>query len=228
MNSKKVTNGIFKFLLFLFVFLIFLVSPTYSFSTEQRHKPASTSEVVNYARNLLLSIVDSNFRGSWVIDPESKDKIEKITQKMQKSFDSLAKVKIGSLPRQVRELLKDPIETRNNGKIWIYGLKNESGTYKELLEVFFDDKLQHVIGVISFNSKNIVENIGVNIGDPIDKMVSVYGEPVNEKDFIEDPDNKDYLGLYYLYPRSGIGFLIGQDKAAKNLLVQGVLVFGNI
>ena len=85
-----------------------------------------------------------------------------------------------------------------------------------------------MIGVISFNPKNVVENIGVNIGDPIDKMISAYGEPVDEKDFIEDPDNKDYLGLYYLYPRSGIGFLIGQDKATKNLLVHGVLVYGKL
>ena len=81
-------------------------------------------------------------------------------------------------------------------------------------------------GIISFNPKNIVEKIDVNIGDSIDKMISVYGEPVDEKDFIEDRFNEDYLGLYYLYPRAGVGFLIGKDKATKNLLVHGVLVFG--
>lgn len=188
----------------------------------KEHKAATGSTVVNYARNLLYSVVDSNFRGSWVVDPG------KSNEKLQKTFYSLAQVKIGSSPKEVKSLLKEPIETRNNGKIWIYGLKKEDGTYKELLQVFLDDKLEHVIGVISFNPKNIVENIGINIGDPIDKMIAVYGDPVDEKDFIEDPDNKDYLGLYYLYPRSGIGFLIGQDKATKNLLVHGVLVYGKL
>ena len=218
-------NLILKITVSVFMF-IFLLNPAYSNITEQRNKPASGFTVVNYARNLLLSIVDGNFRGSWVIDPEKKDKIRQSVQNLQKSFDSLAKVKIGSLPRDVRKILNPPLEVRNEGRIWIYGIKSEDGTYKDLLEVFFDEKTEHVVGVVSFSQKNIIEKIGVNIGDSIDKMITVYGEPVDEKDFIEDPDNKDYLGLYYLYPRSGIGFLLGQDKATKNLLVQGVLVFG--
>ena len=199
----------------------FLFNPVFSNITEQKNKPASSFIVVNYAKNLLLSIVDGNFRGSWVIDPEKKENI-------QKSFDSLAKVKVGSSPRDVRKILNSPQEVKNEGRLWIYGTLSEDGTYKDLLEVFFDEKAEHVIGVISFNPKNIVEKFGVNIGDSIDKMITVYGEPVDEKDFIEDPDNKDYLGLYYLYPRSGVGFLLGQDKTKKNLLVQGVLVFGKI
>ena len=208
------------------IVLSFLFNPAFSNITEQKNKPASSLIVVNYAKNLLLSIVDGNFRGSWVIDPEKKNKIEQLTQNMQKSFDSLAKVKIGSLSRDVRKILNSPQEIRNDGRLWIYGTQSEDGTYKDLLEVFFDEKREHVIGVISFNPKSIIEKIGVTIGDSIDKMITVYGEPVDEKDFIEDPDNKDYLGLYYLYPRSGIGFLLGQDKTTKNLLVQGVLVFG--
>lgn len=195
-------------------------------SHEQRHRPATSSNVVNYARTILLSIVDSNFRGSWVIDPENWSKVEEKTRNMQKSFDSLANIKIGSTQRDVRKALKNPQETRNNGKIWVYGTAHEDGTYNGLLEVFFDEKLEHVIAVIAFDPKSVVENLGVSIGDPIDKMIALYGEPVDEKDFIEDPDNKDYLGLYYLYPRSGLGFLIGQDKTTKDLLVQGVLVFG--
>ena len=205
---------------------LFLFNPVFSSTIEQKNKPASSFTVVSYARNLLLSIVDGNFRGSWVIDPEQKNKIEQSTQNMQKSFDSLAKVKIGSSPRDVRKTLNNPQEVKNDGKLWIYGIPVEDGTYKDLLEVFFDAKVEHVIGIISFNSKSIIETVGVSIGDSIDKMITVYGEPVDEKDFIEDPDNKDYLGLYYLYPRSGIGFLLGQDKETKNLLVQGVLVFG--
>ena len=214
--------------LFSLVFLLsFFLSnlSTKAIASEQRHKAANSLSVVNYARNLLLSIVDSSFRGSWVIDPENQEKATKSTQKIQKSFDSLANIKVGITARDVRKILKNPTEIRNSGKIWIYGIPRGGGTYDELTEVFFDDK-EHVISVISFNSKNIVENTGVNIGDTIDKMIAVYGEPVDEKDFIEDPDNKEYLGLYYLYPRSGIGFLIGQDKASKNLLVQGVFVFG--
>ena len=195
-------------------------------STEQRHKPATSNNIVNYAKNILLSIVDTNFRESWVIDPENWSKVEEKTRKIQKSFDSLSKVKIGSTQRDVRKLLKNPADTRNNGKIWIYGIPHNDGTYEKLLEVFFDDKAEYVTAIISFDPQSIVENIGVDIGDPIDKMIALYGEPVDEKDFIEDPDNKDYLGLYYLYPRSGIGFLIGQNKATKNLSVQGVLVFG--
>ncbi|OGI13385.1 MAG: hypothetical protein A3I68_01175 [Candidatus Melainabacteria bacterium RIFCSPLOWO2_02_FULL_35_15] len=213
-------------ILIIAVILSFLFNPVFSNITEQKNKPASTFTVVNYARNLLLSIVDGNFRGSWVIDPEKRDKIEQSVQAMQKSFNSLAKVKIGSSQRDVRKILNSPQDVRNEGRLWIYGIQSEDGTYKDMLEVFFDEKAEHVIGIISFNSKNITEKIGVNIGDSIDKMIIVYGEPVDEKDFIEDPDNKDYLGLYYLYPRSGIGFLLGQDKTTKNLLVQGVLVFG--
>ena len=194
--------------------------------SENRYKAANNINVINYARNLLLTIVDNNFRGSWVIDPENWDKEQQTKKIKQRAFNSLAKVKIGNTQRQVKEILKDPKETKNNGKIWIYGIPNEDGTYKALTEVFFDDKAEHVIGVISFDPKNIVENIGVSIGDPIDKMILVYGEPVDEKDFIEDPDNKGYLGLYYLYPRSGIGFLIGQEKTSKNPSIHGVLVFG--
>ncbi len=204
----------------------FLFNPVLSNITEQKNKPASSFAVINYARNLSLSIVDGNFRGSWVIDPEKKDKIQQSTQNMQKSFDILAKVKIGSSSQDVRKVLNNPQEVRNEGRLWIYGIPSEDGTYKDLLEVFLDEKAEYVIGVISFNPKNIVEKFGLSIGDSIDKMITVYGEPVDEKDFIEDQDNKDYLGLYYLYPRSGIGFLLGQDKATKNLLVQGVLVFG--
>ena len=205
--------------------LVISINPVYPSPQDKSHKAASNSSVVNYARNLLFSVVDSSFRGSWVIDPANWDKV---AQTKQKSFDTLAQVKIGSTQREVKEILKNPLEIKNNGKIWVYGTPKEDGTYQELLEVFFDEKLEHVAGVISFNQKNISESIGVNIGDQIDKMIAVYGEPVDEKDFIEDPDNKDYLGLYYLYPRSGIGFLIGQDKATKNLLVYGVLVFGKI
>ena len=210
------------------VLIIFYFSfiPDFSIITEQKNKPASSFTVINYARNLLLSIVDSNFRDSWVIDPEKRDKIKQSTQGIQKSFDTLAKVKIGSSVRDLRKVLNNPQEVRNEGRLWIYGVDSEDGTYKDLLEVFLDEKAEHVVGILSFNQKNIAEKFGVSIGDPIDKMITVYGEPVDEKDFIEDPDNKDYLGLYYLYPRSGIGFLLGQDKTTKNLLVQGVLVFG--
>ena len=200
------------------------INPSFSAAIEQPNRPASSFTVINYARNLLLSIVDGNFRGSWVIDPEKRDKIKLSNQ--EKSFDSLSNIKIGSSSRDVKKLLNTPQEIRSNGKLWIYGIPGSDGTYKDLLEVFFDEKDEHVIGVISFNKKNIIEKIGLNIGDSIDKMITIYGEPIDEKDFIEDPDNKDYLGLYYLYPRSGIGFLLGQDKTTKNLLVQGVLVFG--
>ena len=225
----NLTNKKIKILAIDLIFIFsFLLNPCYSISYEQKHKPATNSNVFNYARNLLLSIVDSNFRGSWVIDPENLDKIEQTSQKIQKSFEGLGKIKIGNTPLEVRKLLSNPTETRNNGKIWVYGSPMGDGTYKDLFQVFFDDKLERVIGVISFNPKNTVEKIGVSIGDSIDKMITVYGEPVDEKDFIEDPDNKDYLGLYYLYPRSGIGFLLGQDKATNNLLVQGVLVFGKL
>lgn len=215
-----------RFIIILLFILVNIVNPAFSSGPDTSHKVASSSNVVNYARNLLLTIVDTNFRGSWVVSSQNWDKIEKISKKIQKSFDSLAQVKVGSTPRQVKEILKTPQEIKNNGKVWIYGIPKEDGTYKELLEVFFDEKQEHVIGIISFTPKNIVENLGVTIGDSIDKMISVYGEPIDEKDFIEDPDNKHYMGLYYLYPRSGIGFLIGQDEATKNLLVYGVLVYG--
>jgi len=212
--------------LIVFLFCFILINPAISSSAEISHRAATNLTVVNYAKNLLLSIVDTNFRGSWVIDPSNWDKVEKTSKKIQRSFNSLAQVKVGSTPREVKAALKTPLEVKNNGKTWIYGIPKEGGTYKELLEVFFDDKQEHVTGIISFNPKNITDDVGVTIGDSIDKMISVYGEPVDEKDFIEDPDNKDYLGLYYLYPRSGIGFLIGQDEATKNLLVYGVLVYG--
>ncbi len=224
---KNYKNYLRSFLSCLILFNFIYTTQAYSFTTEQKHKAATGSTVISYARNLLLSIVDGNFRGSWVIDPKTLEKSSENIEKIQKSFDSLGKVKIGSRPREVRELLHNPQETKNNGKIWIYGTPQPDGTYQGLFEVFFDDKQEYVIGIISFNQKNIVEKINVNIGDPIDKMIAAYGEPVDEKDFIEDPDNKNYLGLYYLYPRSNIGFLIGQDKITKNLLVQGVLVFGN-
>lgn len=220
--KRKIINLMKKACLVLLVIVCFSFNQAFALS----HKPASSQSVITYARNLLYSIVDSNFRGTWVIDTNEIDKVKKTTSKIQKSFNSLANIKVSSSSTEIREILKNPKETKNNGKIWIYGTKKADGTYDDLLEVFFDDKQDKVTGIISFNPKNIVEGIGVNVGDPIDKMISVYGEPIDEKDFIEDPDNKEYLGLYYLYPRSGIGFLVGEDKASKNLLVYGVLVFG--
>lgn len=214
--TKKITT------IFLILVLLITVSKSTA-STEIKHKAASNLSVINYARGLLLTIVDDSFRGSWVVDAENQGTIQK---KSQKIFESLAKVKIGSNVLDVRKILSSPQEIKNNSRTWIYGLKQEDGTYKDLVEVFFDEKGEQVIGVLSFNPQSIVEKVGVTIGDTIDKMITVYGEPVDEKDFIEDPDNKDYLGLYYLYPRSGIGFLLGQDKSKKDLLVQGVLVFG--
>ncbi len=228
----NITKKSFISLLTIVLTLTFFTNLPSRAALAKKHRAATNQQVIDYARNLLLSVVDNNFRGSWVIDPENLEKVEKNTKKMPRSFEVLAKVKIGSLSRDVKQILNEPTEIRNlgktgkNGKTWIYGALQEDGTYEGLLEVFFDDK-EHVTGIITFNPKSVVENIGVNIGDSIDKMITVYGEPINEKDFIEDPDNKDYLGLYYLYPRSGIGFLIGQDKATNNLLVQGVLVFGN-
>ncbi len=189
---------------------------------EKKHRPASNLSVINYAKNLSLSIVDNNFRGSWVIDPNKEEKDVKIL----KTYNSLVQVKIGSSQKDVRKVLGSPQEVKNNGRIWVFGNPAENGTYTGLTQVFFDEKLGHVIGITSFNPKNIVESIGVTIGDPIDKIISAYGEVVDEKDFFEDPDNKEYLGLYYLYPRSGVGFLVGQEKGTKNLLVQGILVFG--
>ena len=115
----------------------FLFTPAFSSITELKNRPSSSFTVVNYARNLLLSIVDSNFRDSWVIDPEKRDKIEQSTQNLQKSFDSLAKVKIGTSVRDVKKMLSSPQEVRNEGKLWIYGIPSEDGTYKDLLEVFF-------------------------------------------------------------------------------------------
>lgn len=212
-----------KYLFFILLISLFLQNSSFAVVVEKKHRPASSLNIVNYARNLSLSIVDNNFRGSWVIDPEKNSG----NVKPQKSFNTLAQIKIGSTPRDVNKALGAPQEVKNNGKIWIYGKPNEDGTYKSLTQVFFDEKQEHVTAITSFNPKNIVENIGVAIGDPIDKMITIYGEPVDEKDFIEDQDNKDYLGMYYLYPRSGIGFLIGQDKGAKSPIVQGVIVFGN-
>ena len=214
-----------KGLIFLICFFLFTAAYA-NINNEYKNKCATSLSVVNYARTLLLSIVESEFRGSWVIDSENLSKLEEKTRKLQKSFESLAQVKIGMSQKDVLKILKTPLERRNTGKVWVYGKLNDDGTYNGLTEVFFDGKGESVIAVISFDPNRIVENIGVNIGDQIDKMIAAYGEPVDEKDFIEDPDNKEYLGLYYLYPRSGIGFLIGQDKASKNLLVHGVLVYG--
>ena len=221
---KKKINKLNKSIPLLLCF--FLITSACATTIEYKNRPSTSLSIVNYARTLLLSIVDSEFRSSWVIDSENLSKIEEKTRKLQKSFESLANIKIGMTPQEVNKIFKDPLERRNNGRIWIYGKPSDNGTYTGLIEVFFDDKIKNVIAVISFDPKSIVENIDVNIGDQIDKMITVYGEPVDEKDFIEDPDNKEYLGLYYLYPRSGVGFLIGQDKASKNLLVRGVLVYG--
>lgn len=208
-------------------FLILLSTIIYINNCKAQNYPATTSDVVHYAQELSLSIVDTSFRGSWVIAPDHLSKIKENTKKLQKPFDSLANIKIGSSNREVRKALGNPVEKRNNGEIWIYGNKNkESGSYDSLIEVFFNSNLDQVIGVISFDKENLTENIAVNIGDPIEKVIDIYGEPVNEEDFIEDHDNKHYLGMYYLYPRTGIGFLIGQDKENNNLLIQGVLVFG--
>lgn len=219
--KKKTFNYIFSVL---FIFLFLQNSSIAGVNLEKKHRPATSLNIVNYARNLSLSVVDNNFRGSWVIDPE---KNAPTNVKLQKMFNTLAQIKIGSTTRDVNKVLGSPQEVKFNGKLWIYGKPAEDGTYKSLTQVFFDEKQEHVTAITSFNPKNIVESIGVVIGDPIDKMITIYGEPVDEKDFIEDQDNKDYLGMYYLYPRSGIGFLIGQDKGAKSPIVQGVIVFGN-
>jgi hypothetical protein len=205
--------------------IAFVIIPSCFAASEKRYRPASNLNVVNYARNLTLSIIDTNFRGSWVVNPEEN---EQSHIKAQRVISSLSQVKIGKTLREVKKILGNPSEVKGNGRILLYGLRNEDGSYKDLTQIFLDEKLQRVIAVTSFNPKNIVENIGVSIGDPIDRIISVYGEPVDEKDFIEDQDNKDYLGMYYLYPRSGIGFLIGQNKGTKNPIVQGILVFGNI
>ena len=193
---------------------------------EKHHYPASSLSVINYSRGLLSSIVDEGFRGSWVIDPENKHKMEQKVKKVLGPFELLANVKIGSEAREVKKTLGTPKEIRLNGRIWVYGKPESNGTYSDLLQVFFNETREKVIGIVSFNPKDLDEQFGVKIGDPIEKMTSIYNEPVDEKDFIEDPDNKDYLGLYYLYPRSGVGFLLGQDKEKNNLLVQGVLVVG--
>ena len=225
MNIAK-KNTLFCLIVFSYMFFSLSSIATSSITKNiTRNKPATNSAVINYAKSLLLTIVDSNFRGSWVIDPENWEKTEEKTKQMQKPFTSLSKVKLGYAQQKVREVLKNPQETRNNGKIWIYGTQNEDGTYNNLLEVFFDDKTNKVISIITFDPKNTEESLGVNIGDSIDKMISVYGEPESENDFIEDQDNKDYLGLYYLYPKQRVGFLIGQDKATNNLLVQSIIVF---
>ena len=201
---------------------LFLPNSSIAINLEKKHRPATSLNIVNYAKNLSLSIVDNNFRGSWVVDPEKNS-----PNKLQKIFNTLSQVKIGSTAKEVNKSLGSPQEVKLNGRLWLYGKQAEDGTYKSLTQVFFDEKQEHVTAITSFNQKNIIENIGVAIGDPIDKMITIYGEPVDEKDFIEDSDNKDYLGMYYLYPRSGIGFLVGQDKGAKSPIVQGVIVFGN-
>lgn len=208
--------------------ILIIITLTFLTVTEckAKHYPTGTTEIVDYARSQALSVVDKSFRGSWVISPEYANKIKENQEKLQKSFDSLAKVKIGSSSRDVRKTLKDPLEIRNNGQIWIYGTKKENGSYDNLTQVFFNENSQNVIGIITHDKNNIVENIGVNIGDSIEKLIDVYGEPVNEKDYIEDPANKHYLGLYYLYPSQGIGFLLGKDNETNELLVEGVLVFG--
>jgi len=205
--------------------ITFVMNSSCFAASEKRYRPASSLSVVNYARNLTLSIIDTNFRGSWVVTPEEN---EQTHIKLQRVISSLSQVKIGQTLREVKKILGNPIEVKGNGRILLYGLRNEDGSYKDLTQVFLNEKQERVIAVTSFNPKNIVESIGVSIGDPIDRMISVYGEPVDEKDFIEDHDNKEYLGMYYLYPRSGIGFLIGQNKGTKNPIVQGILIFGNI
>lgn len=218
-----------KIISFIFCILCsFCTFCTYCFAeTEFKNKPASTLSVINYARNLLLTVVDQEFRGSWVINPENKYKItEEKVKKNQITFEKLGNIKIGTDIREVRKFLGNPKEIRENLRIWIYGQPLNDGTYKDLTEVFLDETKEKVIGIISFNPEYIDEKFGVKIGDSIDKMLTIYNEPSDEKDFIEDPDNKDYLGLYYLYPKSGVGFLLGQNKEKNNLLVQGVLVFG--
>lgn len=210
-----------------FLTYLILFSLLFSFSkVNAKNFPASNHEVIDYARSLALSVIDTNFRDSWVIAPEHLRKIEENSKLLQKAFNSLGNVKIGSSPKQVRNILNSPNEKRNEDKIWIYGTPDKDGSYNSLTEVFFDENLQSVTGVITFDPKNVVEDIGIKIGDSIEKIIDSYGEPINEKDFIEDSDNKHYLGLYYLYPRSGIGFLIGKEENSNDLLVQGILVFG--
>jgi hypothetical protein len=152
--------------------------------------------------------------------------IRENSKKIQRSFNTLALIKTGDNPRNVRKILGNPLEKRGNGRIWIYGNRLQDGSYENLLEVFFDESEESVKGIISFDKNKVSEEFDINIGDSIDKLIDIYGEPVDEKDYIEDPDNKQYLGLYYLYPRSGIGFLIGQENKTNNLLVEGVFVFG--
>lgn len=211
------------------IFLVvvsFIFTLTPCLAQDMSHKAASSLSVVTYARNLLNTIVDSEFRGSWVINPKELEKVQKTTQIIRKSFNSLNNIKVGASKREVKEILGNPVSEKINSKIWIYGKPKQDGTYIELLEVFFDDK-DKVTSIISFIPKSVVEDIGVNIGDKLDKIIAAYGEPASEKDFIEDPDNKEFMGLYYLYPRSGVGFLIGQEKETRELLVYGILVFGN-
>lgn len=195
-------------------------------SNENKNYPCNSTKVVTYAKGLLNSIVDTNFRGSWVVDPDNVEKMKKDTKKMQKIISGLGSINIGDTPRDVRKMLSTPIVKKNKGKIWIYGEKNEDGSFEGLYQVFFDDNLQAVTGIISFNEEDVDEEIGISIGDPIESIIDQYGEPVDEKDYIEDPDNKHYLGMYYLYPRSGVGFLIGQNSGSEDLSVKGVIVFG--
>ena len=212
-------------LLILVLSLFFFSSYNFSNAIVEGNFPATTSYLIDYAKNQALSIIDTSFRGSWVISTENWNMLKEASNKIRGPFVSLAKVKIGSNQTSVRNTLKSPQERRNNGKIWIYGTPSKDGSYQDLLEVFFDEKLEYVTGIISFDPKNIEENIGVTIGDPIDKVIDLYGEVENEKDFVEDLDNKQYLGLYYLYPKSGIGFLFGQEGKTDDPVVKGILVF---
>lgn len=212
-------------LLLLVLSLFFFSSNNFSKASGDVNFPATTSYVVDYAKNQALSIIDTSFRGSWVIEAENWNMLKEASNKLRGPFTSLGKVKIGTSEANVRSILKTPQDKKNNGKIWIFGTSSKDGSYKDLFEVFFDDKLKYVTGIISFDPKNIEENIGVTIGDPIDKVIDLYGEPEDEKDFVEDTDNKQYLGLYYLYPKSGIGFLIGQEGKTNDPVVKGVLVF---
>lgn len=219
-------QGKLKQFYFCVIIIFFILGTNFNCLCNAQNYPANTLDVISYAKSLSLSVVGTSFRGSWVVSPDYINKIKETSKNLQRTFNSLANVKIASSQRDVKKILKLPQEKRNNGQIWVYGTKNEDGSYEDLTEVFFNETQEHVTGVITFNKSNILENIGVNIGDSIEKLIDTFGEPINEKDFIEDPNNNHYLGLYYLYPANGIGFLIGQDKKSDELLIKGVLVFG--
>lgn len=204
---------------------LFLLCLLPSFAYSNKNNPSSNLQVVNYVNELLDSFVDSNFRGSWVIDPQSAEQIKKNTKRIKKIFSGISKVKIGYAERDVKVVLGNPVEKRSKGRIWIYGKPLENGSYEDLIQIFFSEGGK-VLGIISHSPSTISEDIAVNIGDPIEKVINSYGEPEDEKDYFEDPDNKQYLGMYYLYPKSGIGFLIGQNDKNNNLSVQGVIIFG--